>query len=63
VKFASRVSITPSRGGWDKTRKRRAYGLPYDEALKAVTLYPARFSASTIRLELLKQGKLAKPHW
>jgi imidazolonepropionase-like amidohydrolase len=36
-----------------------AYGLPYDEALKAVTLYPARIFGLDDRIGTLEQGKLA----
>src|SRR5882762_5543523 len=36
-----------------------AYGLPYDEALKAVTLYPARIFGLDGQIGTLEQGKLA----
>ena len=36
-----------------------AYGLPYDEALKAVTLYPAQILGLGSQLGTLEQGKLA----
>jgi imidazolonepropionase-like amidohydrolase len=36
-----------------------AYGLPYDEALKAVTLYPARIFGLDDQIGTLEQGKLA----
>jgi len=36
-----------------------AYGLPYDEALKAVTLYPARILGLDDQIGTLEQGKLA----
>jgi len=34
-----------------------AHGLPYDEALRAVTVYPARIFGLTIKLEQLRPGK------
>src|SRR5467141_4666868 len=37
-----------------------AYGLPYDEALKAVTIYPARIFGLDDQVGTLEQGKLAK---
>src|SRR5207302_3517888 len=36
-----------------------AYGLPYDEALKAVTLYPARIFGLDGQIGTLEQGKIA----
>jgi imidazolonepropionase-like amidohydrolase len=36
-----------------------AYGLPYDEALKAVTLYPARIFGLDGQIGTIEQGKLA----
>jgi len=36
-----------------------AYGLPYDEALKAITLYPARIFRLDGQIGSLEQGKLA----
>ena len=36
-----------------------AYGLPYDEALRAVTLYPAQIFGLANQLGTLEQGKLA----
>ena len=36
-----------------------AYGLPYDEALKAVTIYPARIFGLDEQIGTLEQGKLA----
>ncbi len=36
-----------------------AYGLPYDEALKAVTLYPAQIFGLAGQVGTLEQGKLA----
>jgi imidazolonepropionase-like amidohydrolase len=36
-----------------------AYGLPYEEALKAVTIYPARIFGLDDQLGTLEQGKLA----
>jgi len=36
-----------------------AYGLPYEEALKAVTLYPARILGLDDQIGTLEQGKLA----
>jgi len=36
-----------------------AYGLPYDEALKAVTLYPAQILGIADQIGTLEQGKLA----
>ena len=36
-----------------------AYGLPYDEALKAITLYPARIFGLDGQIGSLEQGKLA----
>jgi imidazolonepropionase-like amidohydrolase len=36
-----------------------AYGLPYEEALKAVTLYPAQILGLSGQLGTLEQGKLA----
>lgn len=36
-----------------------AYGLPYDEALKAVTLYPAQILGLADQIGTLEQGKLA----
>ncbi len=36
-----------------------AYGLPYEEALKAVTLYPARIFGLDDQIGTLEQGKLA----
>ncbi|PYU65537.1 MAG: hypothetical protein DMG49_23975 [Acidobacteria bacterium] len=36
-----------------------AYGLPYDEALKAVTLYPARIFRLDGQIGTIEQGKLA----
>jgi len=37
-----------------------AYGLPYEEALKAVTIYPARIFGLDDQVGTLEQGKLAK---
>jgi imidazolonepropionase-like amidohydrolase len=36
-----------------------AYGLPYDEALRAVTIYPARIFGLDDQIGTLEQGKLA----
>jgi imidazolonepropionase-like amidohydrolase len=36
-----------------------AYGLPYDEALKAVTVYPAQIFGLADRIGTLEQGKVA----
>jgi imidazolonepropionase-like amidohydrolase len=36
-----------------------AYGLPYDEALKAVTIYPARIFGLDDQIGTLEQGKVA----
>jgi imidazolonepropionase-like amidohydrolase len=36
-----------------------AHGLPYDEALKAVTLYPAQIFGLADQIGTLEQGKLA----
>src|SRR5260370_7020954 len=36
-----------------------AYGLPYEEALKAVTIYPARIFGLDDQVGTLEQGKLA----
>ncbi|PYU41790.1 MAG: amidohydrolase, partial [Acidobacteria bacterium] len=36
-----------------------AYGLPYDEALKALTLYPARIFGLDGQIGTLEQGKIA----
>src|SRR5437764_8183586 len=36
-----------------------AYGLPYEEALKAVTIYPARMFGLDDQIGTLEQGKLA----
>jgi imidazolonepropionase-like amidohydrolase len=36
-----------------------AYGLPYDEALKAVTLYPAQIFGLTDQVGTLEIGKIA----
>jgi imidazolonepropionase-like amidohydrolase len=36
-----------------------AHGLPYEEALKAVTLYPAQIFGLSSQIGTLEQGKLA----
>jgi imidazolonepropionase-like amidohydrolase len=65
---AAGVRYCIADGGRDSTNARnlpfeaaqaRAYGLPADEALKAVTLYPAQILGVADRLGSLEVGKLA----